>query len=89
MENNYIIINKTTLEKELNIIEKIEDGDFVRRVVWKTLIKIIEKSIPLIPEIEKAFDEGSVAHSNSQNSNHPLTFLEDKKIYIKQLKLDI
>lgn len=92
MNNEYIIINKTQLLKrieELSFIGKSQ-GLTEHQFAEKSIIEnIVSQSTPLIPEIEKAFDEGSSAHSNSQDWNHPTTFDQDKQDYISNLKIDI
>jgi hypothetical protein len=89
MNNEYIIVNKTTIEKkieELNVDweERNDAGD----AQWCTLIagqllaleRILHQSTPLIPEIEKAFGLGAANNAIGQ----PL--LSD---YISNFKLDI
>ena len=117
MQDEYIVINKTLLEKKIKELEKIKKDLFLERKrifkeeknnpYFNTLtklnfqsyhtffreLKIYEKilfqSTPLTPIVEDSFDAGSIAHANSQDSNHPTTFHEDKENYISQLKLDI
>lgn len=93
--NEYIIVNKTTIEKRIQELKKPiahYDGIYVsdvQKAEFEALEEILSQSTPLIPEIEKAFDEGSSAHCNSQDWNHPTTFDQDKQNYISNLKLDI
>lgn len=97
MKDEYIIINRTTIKKELEEVEnnyfKVKGTDNAdehfldgRRTSLKN---ILSQSTPLIPVIEDAFDEGGVAHTNSQDSRHPTTFKQDKQEYISNLKFNI
>lgn len=64
MKNEYIIINKSVLEKRIKELEEEEISEFSPgRRLWvdsaiKNLKEVLSQSTPLIPEIEKAFDEG-------------------------------
>jgi hypothetical protein len=88
MNNKYIIVNKTAIEKrieELKIIEKQEsmNASLLVREEIETLKRVLTQSTPLIPEIEKAFDVGSErGEFGYGNAN-------DKHDYISNLKLDI
>jgi hypothetical protein len=93
MTQEYIIVNKTTLEKKIEELrvdwkERNDEGDAQWYTLECTLIagqlialeRILYQSTPLIPEIEKAFGLGAANHAIGQ----PL--LSD---YISNLKLDI
>ena len=81
MKDEYIIINKTAIQKRMEELENTDDyfsqGSFGEH---KFLKQILSQSTPLIPEIEKAFGLGAANNANGQ----PL--LSD---YISNLKLDI
>jgi len=97
MKNEYIIINKTQLLKRIEDLEKeikflqARDayGDIGKLSAYK---QILSQSTPLIPEIEKAFDEGS--ESPRIAGSYP-TFerlkeqQQDKQDYISNLKLNL
>ena len=93
MKNEYIIINKTAiqkrieeLEKQLNTLghtskEEIHAQGYLSGKIQQ-LRETLSQSTPLIPEIEKAFDEGA----GYLDITLPV---ECKKEYISNLKLDI
>ena len=111
MNNEYIIINKTAIQKrivewetELQECYKAPVGKFNSDYVSTlqqaiaTAREIISQSTPLIPEIEKAFNNGfhkgyNVGQADAQC--HPLALTianhvhKDKQEYISNLKLDI
>jgi hypothetical protein len=77
MKDEYIIINKTTLQKRIEELEKSNEAMW-----WKerdSLKQILSQSTSLIPEIEKAID---APKKYPWSSNV-------KKDYISNLKLDI
>lgn len=98
MENEYIIINKTTLQKNIEELKKtglVRENHAERYVVYN---EILSQSIPLIPEIEKSFNDGfhkgyNIGHADVQS--HPLALTianhihKDRQHYISNLKLDI
>ncbi len=55
-EEEYIIINKTQLLKEIEELEGYKDEPELTELKVKK--QILSQSTPLIPEIEKAFDAG-------------------------------
>lgn len=86
MNNEYIIINKSQIEKRIEELEKqrlLELKDDFYDTLYlgeiNSLKQILSQSTPLIPEIEKAFDEAS-----DPKATH-ITRLN----YINNLKLDI
>jgi len=95
MNNEYIIVNKTTLDKrleELRFLSKIGEEtnpELVKAAEYR--INEIElmssQSIPLIPEIEKSFDEGFYLGVEETNDEHEME--DAKQDYISNLKLDI
>lgn len=102
MSNEYIIINKTSiqkrieeLEKELQNLENLErkyrdkswDEQYAILPEQIDLLKaILSQSTPLIPVVEKAFDEGSFYGEDFINDE---ILKKGKQDYITNLKLDI
>jgi hypothetical protein len=86
MIDEYIIINKTFIEKRIEELEKdIEDINLLKSGELSAYKEILSQSTPLISEIEKAFDKGKNAEANNY-----LTIGRDiKQDYISKLKLDI
>ena len=86
-KEEYIIINKSVLEKRIEELEDIEKNSTLKSAARidtiRELKQIISQSTPLIPEIEKAFDEGYEIGMKSYGKN------ENKNHYISNLKLDI
>jgi hypothetical protein len=64
MNNEYIIVNKTTIEKRIEELENELISEFsTGRRLWvnsaiKNLKEVLSQSTPLIPQIENAFDAG-------------------------------
>lgn len=97
MESEYIIVNKTLIQKRIEELKKeIEFYDKVgalsinpNKVKAETelslLKQILSQSTPLIPEIEKGYDQGSYNH----HSQHTKEYSDIKQRYISKLKLDI
>ena len=96
MQNEYVIINKTAIQKRieelenlLNIISKANDSEFKRTAKElftgqiAKLEKVLSQSTPLIPEIEKAYEAGTLDHELSLSFDYP------KSRYISNLKIDI
>ncbi len=100
MNNEYIIINRTTLQKRIEELERQRDeaalaeneyvvGNFTGQIyALYELISSSSQSTPLIPEIEKAFDAGNKrgwsGYPNTDNWTQPM-----KQDYISNLKLEI
>ena len=89
MNNEYIIINKTAIENRIaeleskiipnpNFDSEIDSHNLLFMAKQNELNKILSQSTPLIPEIEKAFDEGQTRSLNLTREG-----------YISNLKLDI
>lgn len=76
MEDKYIIVNKTA------ILKRIEESANKLSPTHILLKEILSQSTPLIPEIEKAFDEGF----DYREGHHKSLSKQD---YISNLKLDI
>ena len=101
MNNQYVIINRTKIEKRIKELEhkmsKINrlidrpSAMYIKGVVTE-LKNILVKSTPLVPEIDKAFDAG--IEFITDDSDFPMgdakkkDFLS-KEEYISNLKLDI
>ena len=82
MENEYIIINKKTVKLRLKLSEGIRDEN-IRVNIQDELNFLLSQSIPLTPEIGKAFDAGN---------EHGMDFdfkTWNKRTYIENLKLKI
>lgn len=95
MRNEYIIINKTAIQKRIEELERLYKGcekPSIQGTLYYQLNielkKILSQSTPLIPEIEKAFDAGNKrgwsGYPNTDNWTQP-----NKQNYISNLKLDI
>jgi hypothetical protein len=93
MKDEYIIINKTALEKRIEELEtgiktlSLSDG-FKDIGKIEALKQILSQSTPLIPEVEKAFDAGREQVWTDINQEER-EFVNDKQEYISNLKLDI
>jgi hypothetical protein len=92
MNNEYVIINKTEVLKEIESLKESLDvsekmGDSIRAGIETFEIKRLEwclsRSTPLIPEIEKAYDAGKLHNELS------IIFDNPQGRYISNLKLDI
>jgi len=102
MKDEYIIINKTAIQKRIEELEKqygllsnksdrlLSDIEEEREIVGEQrgLSQILSQSTPLIPEIERAFDEG-VNAIQENNNKLKVTMPKAKQEYISNLKLDI
>lgn len=86
MNNEYIILNKTAIQKRIENLDLIiNDGkpsgsDYIE---LKLLKQILSQSTPLIPEIEEAYDSGML------DKEFRLMFDNPKARYINSLTLDI
>ncbi len=98
-KDEYVIINRTKLQQKIEELEKelieIQFKDNVEVLFTNigsrlnTYKEVLSNSIELIPEIEKAFDEGKEAYLESTFSNSGSFYNEIKEDYIKQLTLNI
>jgi len=92
MKDEYIIINKSQIEKRISKLlkyvgnRKPNADEYAKMQVYK---QILSQSTPLIPEIEKAFDAGSKSGSQNWDSWTAPNIKLDKQHYISNLKLDI
>jgi hypothetical protein len=103
MNNEYIIINKTAIQKRIEELEndlKDEPNPFLNTSYQSeldVLKKILSQSISLIPEIEKAIEFGKDIRREKSfiNNNYGSPFVdyedstEETINYISNLKLDI
>jgi hypothetical protein len=104
MKDEYIIINKTAIQKRIEELEQIEQELIknghkfaVTRGKIDELISLLFQSTPLIPEIEKAIQFGKDIRSEKSfinpNFDSPFVDYEDSTeetiTYISNLKLDI
>lgn len=105
MKDEYIIINKTAIQKRIEELERLYKGcekPSIQGTLYYQLNielkKILSQSTPLIPEIEEAFNTGfykgyNVGQADAQS--HPLALTianyihKDRQDYISNLKLDI
>lgn len=94
MKDEYIIINKTAIQKRIEELERLYKGcekPSIQGTLYYQLNielkKILSQSTPLIPEIEKAytkaFSEGTCFGATT------IYKYETSKDYISNLKLDI
>ena len=73
----YIIVNKTAIQKRIEELEGYKDEPEITEL--KIYKEILSKSTPLIPEIEKAFGAGCRCED----------WIDGRHDYTSQLKLDI
>ena len=92
MKDEYIIIKKTAIQKRIEELEKAQKENPLTEAIWafakQELKQILSQSTPLIPEIEKAFDEGFNSEEEIYKGN-PTGKIIGKEDYISNLKLDI
>ena len=90
MEKEYIIIDKTVLQKRIEELEndiqyyKANYHNAAMHEVGKVkleLEKLLSQSTPLIPEIERAYDAGVLTLGHFVD--------KERQYYIANLKLDI
>ena len=94
MNNDYIIVNKTAIQKKIEELKKeysekaeISDDQWCSIIAGQiiSLSQIISQSTPLIPEIENAYDKGSHNHHSQYTEEYDNLKQKD----ISKLKLDI
>ena len=95
MNNEYIIINATAIQKRIEELEQVEQELIksghrfaVTRGKIDELISLLYQSTPLIPEIEKAFNASKVTTGMNQRNQFAYKY-KTSKDYITNLKLDI
>ena len=90
---NYVIINADKLQKRIDELENYQDkGNHIKEIF--VLKQVLSNSIPLIPEIEKAFIQGSHFKEKYVKEIHLIDsdiILQepDTQKYTSQLKLKI
>lgn len=91
-KDEYIIINRTALEKKIEELEK-ESISFIpsheATVCYKKLEElkqILSQSTPLIPELQKTWNEAYIDALNLDEEGYKPLFFEE---YISNLKLNI
>lgn len=97
MNNEYIIVNKTTLEKRIEeLIKEANSGKTIPSVnsqMAESLIKfkeyLLSQSTALIPQIEKAYNTGTNYGIYLQGGSYDHNDNIDIEDYISKLKLDI
>lgn len=98
MKYEYIIINKTILEERVKELEKEiyeyrDEQDYLDGLMqeYNTIKGILRqsKSIPLLPEIEKAFDAGRMLSNKSQLYTPDFYWTKEEyiKTYVENLNL--
>ena len=84
MNNEYIIINKTAIQKRIEELEATDTASWEYQLGQiNTLKQILSQSTPLISEIERSIDYGIRKSFSSKKHG------EIKQDYISNLKLDI
>lgn len=95
MNNEYIIVNKTAIQKRIEELERQikessigETGeyDFQCEDKIEELNWVLSQSVPLIPEIEKAFKAAKILY---KVNDYGIFGYENAEHYIEELKLDI
>lgn len=81
-KDEYIIINKTAIQKR---IEELEKTNQIQRV--DELENVLSQSTPLIPVVKNAFNAGGAYTLGSHKEFKQLHL--NKQDYIKNLKFDI
>lgn len=99
MKDEYIIINKTAIQKRVEELEnkmrstnRLIDRPLAMTIKCQIneLKEVLSQSTPLIPEIEKAFDAGDDYRYWENNGSRSIpSDILDKEDYISNLKLDI
>lgn len=96
-EEEYIIINKTAIQKKINVLKRSlliseTNNDTIRAGIETSEIKQLEwclsQSTPLIPEIEKAFNASKITTGMNQRNQFAYKY-KNSHDYISNLKLDI
>ena len=98
MKEEYIVISKTAIQKR---IEELENYTYATQNIYlegrnegelSCLLNLLSQSTPLIPEIEKAFDEARKLKTFNLKDiplDVKLGYEVEKEEYISNLKLDI
>jgi hypothetical protein len=104
MKDEFIIISKTAIQKRIKMLKVLKEihchkgsfpnlQEFTRYLIEQRILEqILSQSTPLIPEIEKAFDIGSLKTEECYNKTNGFVsgvIHTDKQDFISNLKLDI
>lgn len=95
MTQEYIIVNKTAIQKRIEELEKAEQqqvgnlNGYIALGEIRGLKQILSQSTPLLPEIEKAFWEGHQYESQNLNRQQKNYMSKLAEHYISNLKLDV
>ncbi len=89
MKDEYIIINKTAIQKEKEELKKLinKHVGYGEQEIYDKIDELCSQSTPLIPVVKKAFDAGGAYTLGSHKEftqTHP-----NKQDYITNLKLDV
>ena len=99
MKDEYIIINKSVIQKRIEELERLYKGcekPSIQGTLYNQLgielKKFLSQSTPLIPEIEKAFDSGELYGREDMQItigrvSEKNSFSVDKQDYISNLNL--
>lgn len=87
MKNEYIIINRTSIEKRIEELRGYKDEPEITQL--KIYKEILAHSILLTPEIEKAHNVGTNYGVYLQGGSYDNNDNIDSEDYISNLKLDI
>ena len=80
MKDEFIIINKTAIQQRIEELHKLcVEGEYPLSAFNVDLEHLLSQSVPLIPEIEKAFGAGCRCKD----------WIDGRQNYISNLKLDI
>lgn len=92
-EEDYIIVSKRAIQKrieELIFQREREPDNYTQSYLdgkIKQLRELLSKSVPLLPEIEKAFLSGREIGEQYHDTEY--TYTESVQQYLKQLKLSV
>lgn len=92
MKDEYIIINKTTIQKRIERLKQsreIEPDNHQQSYLngkIKVAEEILSQSVPLIPELQKTWNTAYIDAMSIDEETYKPLFFED---YIANLKLDI
>lgn len=99
MNNEYVIINKSVLEKRIEELESkiIPYPNFDKEIEYNLLFiakknelnQVLSQSTPLIPEIEKAHNAGRTYGVYIQGGSYDHNDNTDSEDYVSNLKLGI
>lgn len=104
MKDEYIIINKTAIQKRIEELKQsipkciLPEQQHLKDLLEQEVeikVQILSQSIPLTPEIEKAFDAGRTVKNYKGEWKETFSDVmtsakyEESKNYISNLKLDV